>query len=260
MGHHRSRSQSHSTSDRHQNSPINHLTCILLTLISTLFLFLVILYNVPFSSSDTGGLGDRLWLVQLTSRGTEYGFGVWGWCEWSTNKGATGGSCVKKSFWEIPEDAGGDSVSSLNLPSEISQSLSISAFFLVFVLIISTSFLFNLLIALHFHSPSQPSANHKIYWLPPRKMEFRTWVAYNLRNLWLRLLTIIFISAWGLPVLIIGGIGMEKIKGDDDGRVEAKLGSGWTMSLVAIITLVLVQISIPLGGLWNDSRRSGKKH
>ncbi|OCF59912.1 hypothetical protein L486_02585 [Kwoniella mangroviensis CBS 10435] len=91
-------------------------------------------------------------------------------------------------------------------------------------------------------------------------MEFRTWVAYNLRNLWLRLLTIIFISAWGLPVLIIGGIGMEKIKGDDDGRVEAKLGSGWTMSLVAIITLVLVQISIPLGGLWNDSRRSGKKH
>ncbi|WVW81464.1 hypothetical protein I302_103458 [Kwoniella bestiolae CBS 10118] len=264
---HHSRSSSSSTK-RHQNSPINHIICILLTLTSTLFLFLVILYNVPFSPNDTGKLGDRLWLVRLIDQSREYGFGVWGWCSWSDSgsastafqgAGGSDGVCTRKSFWKVPDSAErGDGVLGLDLPSEISESLSISTFFLTFVLVISTLFLIDLLLTLHFHSPTQPPANHKIYWFPPKKMEYRTWLAYCLRNFWLRVILMIFITAWGLPVLIIAGIGVGKMERDQ--RVEVKMGSGWTMALVAITNLILVQITIPLGGLWNDSKRSGKKH
>lgn len=102
-----------------QTSPIAHIVSIILTSVSAILLFLVILYNVPFSASDKSNLHGRMWLVTVSPEsgrsGETYGFGIWGWCSWAD--GVNGGDCVKKSFWRIPGDTGSDSVvQSLNLP------------------------------------------------------------------------------------------------------------------------------------------------
>ncbi|WWC85527.1 uncharacterized protein L201_000391 [Kwoniella dendrophila CBS 6074] len=259
--HHRSNSRSNS-SDKIQNTPYNHFICIFLTFISTLFLFLVILYNVPFSSDDTGGLKDRLWLLKLKDRSTEYGFGIWGFCSWSTNSRNPGGTCTKKSFWKLPGDAvRGDGIGNLNLPPEISKSLSISGFFLVFVLISSVFLLLSLFLTLRFHYPNQPSmTDNRHAFKKGRKMLWRTFLAFQLRNVWLRLLTSIWILAFTLPVIVISVVGVNKIKDLGNNNVVVKLGSGWIMALVSIILLISVQIAIPMGGLWNNSNRSGRDH
>ncbi|WRT63418.1 uncharacterized protein IL334_000323 [Kwoniella shivajii] len=242
-----------------QNSPYPHTISIFLSFTCTLFLFLVILYNVPFSADDTNRLSSRLWLVQVKDKGREYGFGIWGWCSWSTIstsagstvKDGTKGMCVKQSFWKLDDRSVG-----IKLPSEIAKSLSISGFFLIFVLTESLALLINLLITIKFHSPVQPPINSKIEWLSSEKYAYRTWTAYTLRNIWRRLIVITEIIAFGLPVLIVAGVGVQKF---DDG-VQAKLGAGWSMTLSAVLILVLIQVDILVAGLWNNSKRSGKKH
>lgn len=103
---------------RKQTSPIAHIVSIILAFVSTVLIFLVLLYNVPFSTSDESNLHGRMWLLTISPdsgrSGKTYGFGIWGWCSWTD--GVDGGDCEKKSFWQIPGDAGSDSgVQSLNL-------------------------------------------------------------------------------------------------------------------------------------------------
>ncbi|WWC67106.1 uncharacterized protein I206_101013 [Kwoniella pini CBS 10737] len=262
-------------SDNQQNSPFNHLICILLSLISTLFLFLVILYNIPFSNdndnyNEISNLNKKLWLIKFDKKNKIYGFSIWGWCSWSSINSNSNSNlnfnqniiCKRKTFWKLPEDF--QLNDSVNLPNEISKSLSISGFFLTFLLITSFAFLIDLLITIKFHSPKQPPSIDKIYWTCPRKMRYTTWLAYCLRNFYLRILASIFILAWGLPVIIISSIGVNKFnKNSISSKLNDEsmsLGSGWAMSLTALICLIIIQIIIPLGGLWNDARRSGKKH
>lgn len=104
---------------RKQTSPIAHIVSIILAFVSTIFLFLVVLYNVPFSSADKSNLPGRMWLLTVSPdkgmSGKTYGFGIWGWCSWTD--GANWGDCVNKRFWQLPGDAGSDSVvRSLDLP------------------------------------------------------------------------------------------------------------------------------------------------
>lgn len=104
---------------RKQTSPIAHVVSIILALVSTIFLFFVIFYNVPFSSADKSNLHGRMWLLTVSPNkgrsGKTYGFGIWGWCSWTD--GVDWGDCVEKIFWQIPGDAGSDSgIQSLNLP------------------------------------------------------------------------------------------------------------------------------------------------
>nr|XP_018266371.1 uncharacterized protein I303_00346 [Kwoniella dejecticola CBS 10117]OBR88529.1 hypothetical protein I303_00346 [Kwoniella dejecticola CBS 10117] len=234
-----------SSPDSHQNSPFNHILCLLLSCISTLFLFLVILYNIPFAADETGDLDNRLWLVKLSTRVRQWGFTMWGWCSWSSPSGGGGGGgysindaqCTRKSFWSLPADAP-NGLESVNLPSEIAKSLSISGFLLTFLLIISFALMIDLLITLRFHSPKQPPAVGKIYWTPPRKMRYTTWVAYCLRNFYLRIVAVIVILAWGLPVIVVAAVGVEKFNDDNQGYIgnsiqvegdKMSLGSGWIL-------------------------------
>ncbi|OWZ72677.1 hypothetical protein AYX14_01854 [Cryptococcus neoformans] len=111
---------------RKQTSPIAHIVSIILAFVSTVLIFLVLLYNVPFSTSDESNLHGRMWLLTISPdsgrSGKTYGFGIWGWCSWAD--GVDGGDCVKKSFWQIPGDAGSDSgVQSLNLSGILAWGL-----------------------------------------------------------------------------------------------------------------------------------------
>lgn len=77
-----------------QTSPIAHIISIILALVSTIFFFLVILYNVPFSSADKSNLPGRMWLLTISpDKGR---FGIWGWCSWTD--GVNWGDCVNKEF------------------------------------------------------------------------------------------------------------------------------------------------------------------
>ncbi|WVQ76861.1 hypothetical protein IAR50_006535 [Cryptococcus sp. DSM 104548] len=96
-------------SDKKQNSLVPHMLAILLALSSTIFFFLVVIYNVPFSSSDRSNL-SRMWL--LTMKVDLIGF-----------------SKYKDSFWKITYSTEGD-VQALNPPYSITHSLSTAAFML----------------------------------------------------------------------------------------------------------------------------------
>ncbi|WVQ93970.1 hypothetical protein IAU59_001048 [Kwoniella sp. CBS 9459] len=268
-----------SRSERIQNTPVPHVLSILLMFISSLFLFMVVLYNVPLSSaySTINNPENRLWLAKLkpdTNRSgsggggsrTEFGLGVWGWCSWTTRLGNgitrpittyTEAECTKQPFWRLPDNAArGDAIRDVPLPAALSESLSISGFFLVFVLISCTILLFDLMLCLRFYSYVQPPKNGEIYLLPPSHLRIRTWYAYTLRNIWIRMLFTISIIGWGLPVIVIACVGVHRL----DEQYEGYVGTGWGLALGALISAFLAQILIVVGGLWNNPSRSGKAH
>ncbi|OCF44292.1 hypothetical protein I317_01910 [Kwoniella heveanensis CBS 569] len=267
--------------ERIQNTPIPHILSILLMLIASIFLFVVVLNNVPLSLSHStihSHPERRSWLVKIKpdigsgSKGStggarrEFGLGVWGWCSWtsrfgdgvtSTTTEYSEAQCTKEPFWKLPDDADrGDPIRDLTLPSGLAKSLSISAFFLVFVLISCTILLFDLLLCLRFHSYTQPPKNGELYCLPPSHLRMRTWYAHTLRNVWMRLIFSLTLLAWGLPVIVIACVGLDGL----DERYKGYLGSGWGLALGALICAVLAQILIVAGGLWNNPDRSGTAH
>jgi hypothetical protein len=115
---------------RYIGARTNHLLSISLTLITTIFLFLIILLNVPLpfnSTPSASNASGRFWLVRLTNDGMEYGFGIWGWCQWPSSDlmaisvlghGDTRGLCRLDTFWKIPDSAElGDSILDVRLPT-----------------------------------------------------------------------------------------------------------------------------------------------
>ncbi|WVF66350.1 hypothetical protein IAT40_001090 [Kwoniella sp. CBS 6097] len=270
---------SSSRPERIQNTPVPHILSIILMLIATLFLFLVVLYNVPLSSdqSTITNPDERLWLVEIkpdigrraTSSGgarREFGLGVWGWCSWTTRFGDgitrtstiySEAQCTKEPFWRLPDDAArGDPIRDVVLSSALAKSLSISGFFLVFFLISCTILLFDLLLCLRFHSYVQPPMNGDLYLVPPSHLRMRTWYAHTLRNIWMRLVFTISILGWGLPVIITSCVGVKEL----DERYKGYIGNGWGLALGALICAVLAQILIVAGGLWNNPNLSGRAH
>ncbi|TYJ55540.1 hypothetical protein B9479_003812 [Cryptococcus floricola] len=241
-------------SDKKQNSPVPHLLAILLTLISTVFLFLVVLYNVPLSSSDRSNLSGRMWLLTVkpatSSGGDSYGFGIWGWCSWSDGGD---GDCTNDSFWKITSST--EDVGILGLPKSIAQSMSTAAFLLTFNLVTSILLLCDLLYTIHFHSHAQPRIIAPLKLLPPKKIKMRTWHAQVLRNLWVCCLAVVFLLAWSVPVIVIVGVGA----GDVDESWRGKVGLGWIFALIATILLIAVRVLLLMGGLWNNPSHSGRK-
>ncbi|KIR80252.1 hypothetical protein I306_02679 [Cryptococcus gattii EJB2] len=221
---------------RKQTSPIAHIVSIILAFVSTIFLFLVVLYNVPFSSADKSNLPGRMRLLTVSPdkgmSGKTHGFGIWGWCSWTD--GANWGDCVNKRFWQLPGDAGNDSVvRSLDLPS-------------IFIL---------LLLTIHFHARAQPSIREPISLWPPSDKKMRTFYAMQLRNVWWRMFGVISILAWGLPGIIIAAVGASDVQNGWHGSI----GVGWGLELASMFLLIIVQGLILLGGLWNNPSHSGRK-
>ncbi|WVQ82914.1 hypothetical protein IAT38_005050 [Cryptococcus sp. DSM 104549] len=250
------------SSSKKQTHPSPHVLSIFLTLLSTLVLFLVILYNVPLSGSSAPSPGGRMWLVTIEpsstsarggAGGTKYGFGVWGWCAWKDGGGK--GDCVRKSLWEVPDDAGTDAgVKALDLPGSVASSLSIASFFLIFNLSSAVGLLIALLVTFHFPARTQPTVTEKINLYPPKKLKTRAHCAYQLRNVWLRLSAVVSILAWGLPVIVVAGVGVGDLK---DG-LEGHLGGGWGLALAAMLMMLAVQGLILAGGLWNNPEKSSR--
>ncbi|KIY31446.1 hypothetical protein I305_06134 [Cryptococcus gattii E566] len=227
---------------RKQTSPIAHIVSIILAFVSTIFLFLVVLYNVPFSSADKSNLPGRMRLLTVSPdkgmSGKTHGFGIWGWCSWTD--GANWGDCVNKRFWQLPGDAGNDSVvRSLDLPR---LDDSCQHFYPI------TS-----------HNPLPCSCSTSIrepisLW-PPSDKKMRTFYAMQLRNVWWRMFGVISILAWGLPGIIIAAVGASDVQNGWHGSI----GVGWGLELASMFLLIIVQGLILLGGLWNNPSHSGRK-
>lgn len=101
--------------------------------VSLILMLMTFLNNVPLFNTHTT-LADRMgditaWLITInettaTTGSTvpgqlEYGFGVWGWCEWGNSPVAETGfaTCTLSPFWSIPSSAQpGDGVDVLGLP------------------------------------------------------------------------------------------------------------------------------------------------
>ena len=113
-----------------------HVTAILLTLTAFILFFLIVLYNAPLGAGDIGALeaSKRFWLVTVTDNDPivflnptsakatddgrpQFGFGVWGWCEWARGDDVGDAYCRTHAFWRIPRDAHPrDDVLDLDLP------------------------------------------------------------------------------------------------------------------------------------------------
>nr|ODN88969.1 hypothetical protein L203_02375 [Cryptococcus depauperatus CBS 7841] len=196
------------------------------------FLFVVVLYNVPLESTDDSNLAGRAWLVTVgaarggginSSAGKTYGFGIWGWCSWT--EGVNGGHCSKKkTFWSLPRDAGSDTgVRSLNLPTEISHSLSITGFLLVFILPSVAIFWGALITAFFCRYERQIATKESVACCPSSNTKARKYLAQMLRNRLLNGLRAFFILPPVLPVVVTAGIGYGKL----NNNFECSLGLGW---------------------------------
>ena len=114
-------------------SPFFYLWTSLFFLISVILLMWTVFENVPIWNTHTTSvdhMGFPAWLFQVNEttsakpeKGTDglkqYGFGVWGWCEWGDSPAAVTdfADCTSKAFWSIPGDGKpGDTVRALHLP------------------------------------------------------------------------------------------------------------------------------------------------
>ena len=119
------------------NTPLNGLwACICVPSFLTVLalMWYVVVGNAPWWNMDNSGIGTvtaASWLVTIneTSSGggtggsgpglKKFGFGVWGWCEWSDTDASEAGvaDCHGGGAWSIPKSApDGDSVLNVDLP------------------------------------------------------------------------------------------------------------------------------------------------
>lgn len=78
--------------------------------------------RVGEASSDSSNRARDLSDAKIDGR-LEYGFGVFGWCEWHKGDYLGNGLCHSEIFWRLPQDASPDDrVVTLNLPGLVSSS------------------------------------------------------------------------------------------------------------------------------------------
>ena len=89
-----------------------HWSAISLTLNAVVWMFLVLLFNVPLSSDLTPSVStaqSRFWLLTIRQDEREFAFGVLGYCSWGINGSNTGDNgadtavCVRKVGWKANE-------------------------------------------------------------------------------------------------------------------------------------------------------------
>ncbi|WWD22855.1 hypothetical protein CI109_107349 [Kwoniella shandongensis] len=223
---------------------------------------------------SSGGVSERAETDSnpVIAPGTQlhaYGFGIWGWCEWSNTNWQGDARCTKKAVWKLPKDADGnwDAVNRIDWPNAIRSALSGVSFMLVFIPLMALTRLFILIFVIRFPGPYPPLS---IPWqysnLPPEvRRSWQTTAAWMSRNWKWQLVTFIIHMAFFLPtivtVLIAKGEVNDTYSGTQligGGGLDAKLGNGFSVLVGAWVCMVLSQILC----VWKTGlvmRREGKK-
>ncbi|ORX35041.1 hypothetical protein BD324DRAFT_114894 [Kockovaella imperatae] len=125
-----------------------HLSALLLVFVSTVLLFLTVLMNIPLPFEETpssNAVRYRAWLLTVDAGvpirqidgpingpigpfgptsspddGTVFGFGIWGWCQWTHQSSRNDNSdarCIDHPFYNLGKDPSPDDpVRGLDLP------------------------------------------------------------------------------------------------------------------------------------------------
>ncbi|WVO13542.1 hypothetical protein L204_101163 [Cryptococcus depauperatus] len=187
-----------------------------------------------------------------------YGFGIWGWCEWSSTNLDGYAKCTKKAAYRLPDitDNSSHAISQKTLPYMVATVLSGVSIPLVFTPIPVFLFLLSLVFTLGFPGPYPE-------WPVPRrnpekaKEHRRTRVAWWLRNMlyhgifsaimfFLNILAIAFVLA-----------GWAYVNNDKNNGLKAELGLGFSLLVTAWIFVTIAQSLC----LWKSGlhMRGGKK-
>ncbi|WVW81465.1 hypothetical protein I302_103459 [Kwoniella bestiolae CBS 10118] len=213
-------------------------------------------YNVPRSEVDNtmhitmlGRAGHEEDLIARAGGGLHaYGFGIWGWCEWSDTNWTGYAKCTKNVFWSLPKCAvpSWDSINQVmtDLPEAITKAFSITSFLLLFAPFLVLSFLILLLCCINFEKPYPP-------WPVPPKSKWptgkekdqisskRTKIAWILRDWRTHSVYFILMLVFLLPSVVTVLIGKSEVNGQ--GGLKADTGLGFTLIWISWVAFMISQ-------------------
>ncbi|WWD06093.1 hypothetical protein V865_004178 [Kwoniella europaea PYCC6329] len=174
-----------------------------------------------------------------------YGFGIWGWCEWSNADWTGYAKCTKKVFWSLPKYAvpSWDSIDQVmrGLPAAITKATSITSFFLLFAPFLVLSFLILLLSTIRFEKPYPPwPVPPKSQWPKGKEMPSkRTRIAWILRDWRTHLIYFMLMLVFCLPTIVTVLVGKSEVNAN--GGLKADTGYGFIFLWVAWVFLMFSQ-------------------
>ncbi|WRT63419.1 uncharacterized protein IL334_000324 [Kwoniella shivajii] len=181
-----------------------------------------------------------------------YGFGIWGWCEWSNNDWMGNAKCTKKAFWTLPKCAmpTWDNIDQVmgNFPDAVTKALSSTSFLVVFAPFLVLSFLILLCFALRFPGPYPP------YPMPPKSerkwskdtpINTQTKIAWILRDWKTHVIFFILMSILLIPTIVTVLIAKSKLNNTDKvaigGALISNVGTGFDLIFASWVCLLIAQ-------------------
>ncbi|KIR26103.1 hypothetical protein I307_06054 [Cryptococcus deuterogattii 99/473] len=135
-----------------------------------------------------------------------YGFGIWGWCEWTSSKWMGDAVCTRKTAYKLPNDSDNrwDSIYELELPYAVTHVLSGTAIPILIIL----SYLIILCLAILFPGPYPPWPVPRKH--PPEVKYYSTRCAWLLRDWRFNLYYFLAMLALGLSMVVtVQELGLE---------------------------------------------------
>ncbi|KAK8844594.1 hypothetical protein IAR55_006441 [Kwoniella newhampshirensis] len=217
--------------------------------------------STEVDAGDESDLATRADVVAQQSGLHAYGFGIWGWCQWTNTNWRGDAKCTKKAFWTFPDDADGtwDSINQIRWPDAIASALSGVSFLIVFAPVTVLGRLLLLLISIRFPGPypalTTPFNHTK--WPSSVRNSYQTSSAWVLRSWKYQLVGFAGMLCLVLPTVVTVLVGRGDVNGQD-GPMRGKVGNGFSVLLGAWGCTTVAQILC----MWNTGlviRRPGKE-
>ncbi|KIR57852.1 hypothetical protein I314_06357 [Cryptococcus bacillisporus CA1873] len=171
-----------------------------------------------------------------------YGFGIWGWCEWTSLRPMGDAVCTRKTAYKLPNDSDSswDSIYEPELPYAVTHVLSGSAIPILITPFVVLSYFIILCLAILFPGPYPPwpvPRNH-----PPEVKHYRTRCAWLLRDWRFNLYYFLAMLALGLSMIVTVLVGKGKVNNTEGGSLKAQPGTGFGVFFVAWVCWVYAQM------------------
>nr|ODN88968.1 hypothetical protein L203_02374 [Cryptococcus depauperatus CBS 7841] len=162
-----------------------------------------------------------------------YGFGIWGWCEWSSTNLDGYAKCTKKTAYKLPDitDNSSHAISQKALPYTVATVLSGVSIPLCITPILVFVFFFFVAASFHFRGPyPECSARRKNSENAKKaRKHWRTRIAWWLRNWKVHLIFLVIMLLLNILAIAFVLAGWVYINNDKNNGLKAELGLGFSL-------------------------------
>ncbi|OWZ67053.1 hypothetical protein AYX15_01805 [Cryptococcus neoformans] len=185
-----------------------------------------------------------------------YGFGIWGWCEWTNSRWTGDAVCTRQTAYKLPDDSDSswDSIYEIELPYAVTHVLSGAAIPILITPFVVLSYFIILCLAILFPGPYPPWPVPSKY--PTEVKHYRTRCAWLLRDWRFNLYYFLAMLVLGLSMIVTVLVGRAKVN-TGGGGLKARPGTGFGVFFAAWACWICAQMLC----MWKTGivmRREGK--